>query len=166
MFWAKIDVLKKNKVCSGLLCKYFSHQNTHTTRMESVRKTWYQSYHCALMPILSSRVWLPMPTSFSQANDILSSSPNNLFPFSSLFPTSNFWDVWEVGLIHHDLHQISFFCEVSLDPPNFLFCTNSVLYILVFVCTMLCCIYWFTSLTSICHHLLLAPKTITGSISK
>lgn len=86
MFWAKIDVLKKNKVCSGLLCKYFSHQNTHTTRMESVSQTWYQGYHCAMMPILSSRVWLPVPTSFSQANDILSSSLNTLISIFLTLP--------------------------------------------------------------------------------
>lgn len=86
MFWGKIDVLKKNKVCSGPPCKYSSYQSTHTTRMASDSQRLYQSSHSVLMPILSSSVWFPLSPSFSQLNDTLSSLPTILFPFSSPVP--------------------------------------------------------------------------------
>lgn len=120
---------------SGLLCMYFSHQNTHTTRMTSVSQTRYQTYHSAQIPILSSRVQFLMSTSFSQSKNTYPLFPTILFPFSSPSPTTKLCgDAWKLWLALHDLNRISFFMKSPLTHPYFLLYAISVPYIYSYIC--------------------------------
>ena len=124
-----------------LPCKYFSQQNTHTTRTAGVSQTRYQSFHSALMPILSCRVWFPMPAFFSQPNDTISSLITILFPFSSHFPPPLTFEEILENCDSFFMTQIK--SHSFAKSPQLTLTSSSALKI---VCTILCCIYWFISL--------------------
>lgn len=115
MFWAKVDVLKKNQVRWELLCKSFAQQNTHTPPewQVSTGHGTRATYHL---------LWGPFWTAESGSlwNLLLPAhplSPQSYFHFPQPSPPPNWGNAWKLRLILHEWDQISFFGKVSLDSP-------------------------------------------------